>query len=99
MIFRASQRSRIGGRLAAHCVKRRLSGLQWQLNGGGVNRHHYFSVISTVGFQINHYSNSTLTSFHESGLQGWLTTCQPPLFSCAIAFVERVDDRFFLGAS
>lgn len=35
MIFRASQRSRIGGRLATHCVKHRLSGLQWHMNGGG----------------------------------------------------------------
>ena len=29
MVFRAGQRSRIGGQLATRCVKRSLSGLQW----------------------------------------------------------------------
>lgn len=45
------------GQLATHCGERRLSGLQWHMNGGGFKPPPlFFSVNSSFGFQIIHYS-------------------------------------------
>lgn len=52
LVFRAGQRSRIGGQLATHCSERHLSGLQWHMNGDGFkppplffsNQHPWISI-------------------------------------------------------